>query len=130
MFYLCSFLYVYISLLFCWGNNNCFTSISPIYLQWYLLCIFVLKSEKIMSSKTQSQFRRNPCFTEREKKIATVKCKKHFSNFNVHQNQLGILLKIDSDSINLGWSLWFFISNELPVDDDACLWPMLWVENR
>ena len=42
---------------------------------------------------------------EREKKIAAVKCKKHFSNFNVHQNQLGILLKIDSDSINLGWSL-------------------------
>ena len=58
-----------------------------------------------MSSKTQSQFRRNPCFTEKEKKIAAVKCEKYFSNFNVHQNQLGILLKIDSDSVNLGWSL-------------------------
>lgn len=123
-------LYVYISLLFCWSSKNSFTSISPIYLQWYFLCICVLKSEEIMSSKSQSQFRRNPNFTEREKTIATVKCKKYFSNFNVHQNQLGILLKIDSDSVNLGWSLWFFISNKLPVDDDACLWSMLWVENQ
>ena len=124
------FLYVYISLLFCWSSKNSFTSISPIYLQWYFLRICVLISEEIMSSKSQSQFRRNPSFTEREKIIATVECKKYFSNFNVHQNQLGILLKIDSDSVNLGWSLWFFISNKLPVDDDTCLWSMLWVENQ
>lgn len=81
-----------------------------------------------MSSKTQSQFRGNSCFTKREretqnlKKVATVKCeKKYFSNFKMYKNQLGILLKIDSDSVNLGWSLRFFISNKLPGDDASRL---------
>ena len=132
LIFIFSFLYMF-TFLFCsvWSSKNSFTNISPLYFQWYLLCIWLCaKSEEIMSSKTQSQFRRNPCFTEREKKIATVKCEKYFSNFNVHQNQLGILLKIDSDSVNLGWSLWFFISNKLPADDASCLWSMLWVENQ
>ena len=72
-----------------------------------------------MSSKSQSQFRRNPSFTEREKIIATVECKKYFSNFNVHQNQLGILLKIDSDSVNLGWGPGTGFSHKFLGDADV-----------
>lgn len=51
-----------------------------------------------------------------------LKCeKKYLSNFNMHKNQLGVLLKTDSDSVNLGWNLRFFISTKLPSGDGSGL---------
>lgn len=40
----------------------------------------------------------------------------HFSNFNVHMNHLGIVLNVDSNSVDLEGGLRFCISNLLPGD--------------
>lgn len=75
----------------------------------YYIFVFVLKAEEIMSFK----------------KVATVKCKKNYlSEFNVYKNPIWILLKIDSDSVNLGRSL-RFISNKLPCADTSSWSSML-----
>lgn len=39
--------------------------------------------------------------------------------FNLFVNHQGILLKCDSDSVDLVWGLGFCIYNELPGDADA-----------
>lgn len=43
----------------------------------------------------------------------------HVSNFDVHRKPVRILLDDRVDSVGLGWSLRFGISNKLPGDADA-----------